>query len=293
MRWTYGRQSSNIEDRRGMGGGFGGTGLKVGAGGGLGIIVIAVIAMFLGVDPSVILQGGLGDGGGSSPGYEQPRGSTSPQEAEREKFVSYVLGDTEETWKTIFQQSGKQYEEPTLVLFSGAVDSACGSAQAATGPFYCPGDRKLYVDLSFFDELEQRFGAPGDFAQAYVVAHEVGHHVQTLLGVTQQVQSARQQIGRDQANQLSVLTELQADCYAGVWANHAQEARQVLEPGDIDEGLRAAAAVGDDRIQRETQGRVVPDSFTHGSSEQRMTWFRRGLERGDVNQCDTFQAAGM
>jgi predicted metalloprotease len=231
--------------------------------------------------------------GGAPAGYEQPRGPASPQEAEREKFVSLVLGDTEETWKTIFQQSGKQYEEPTLVLFSGAVDSACGSAQAATGPFYCPGDRKLYVDLSFFDELEQRFGAPGDFAQAYVVAHEVGHHVQTLLGITQQVQSARQQIGSDQGNQLSVLTELQADCYAGVWANHAQEARQVLEPGDIEEGLRAAAAVGDDRIQRETQGRVVPDSFTHGSSEQRMTWFRRGLERGDVNQCDTFQAAGM
>jgi uncharacterized protein len=292
MRWTYGRQSSNIEDRRGMGGGFGGRGLKVGAGGGIGIIVIAVVAMFLGIDPSVILQGGMGDGGAPA-GYEQPRGPASPQEAEREKFVSLMLGDTEETWKTIFQQGGKQYEEPTLVLFSGAVDSACGSAQAATGPFYCPGDRKLYVDLSFFDELEQRFGAPGDFAQAYVVAHEVGHHVQTLLGVTQQVQSARQQIGRDQANQLSVLTELQADCYAGVWANHAQEARQVLEPGDIEEGLRAAAAVGDDRIQRETQGRVVPDSFTHGSSEQRMTWFRRGLERGDVNQCDTFQAAGM
>jgi predicted metalloprotease len=292
MRWTYGRQSSNIEDRRGMGGGFGGRGLKVGAGGGIGIIVIAVVAMFLGVDPSIILQGGMGDGG-SPAGYEQPRGPASPQEAEREKFVALVLGDTEDTWKTIFQQSGKQYEEPTLVLFSGAVDSACGSAQAATGPFYCPGDRKLYVDLSFFDELEQRFGAPGDFAQAYVVAHEVGHHVQTLLGITQQVQSARQQLGRDQANQLSVLTELQADCYAGVWANHAQEARQVLEPGDIEEGLRAAAAVGDDRIQRETQGRVVPDSFTHGSSEQRMTWFRRGLERGDVNQCDTFQAAGM
>jgi uncharacterized protein len=292
MRWTYGRQSSNIEDRRGMGGGFGGRGLKVGAGGGIGIIVIAVVAMFLGIDPSVILQGGMSDSGAPA-GYEQPRGPASPQEAEREKFVSLMLGDTEETWKTIFQQGGKQYEEPTLVLFSGAVDSACGSAQAATGPFYCPGDRKLYVDLSFFDELEQRFGAPGDFAQAYVVAHEVGHHVQTLLGVTQQVQSARQQIGSDQANQLSVLTELQADCYAGVWANHAQEARQVLEPGDIEEGLRAAAAVGDDRIQRETQGRVVPDSFTHGSSEQRMTWFRRGLERGDVNQCDTFQAAGM
>jgi predicted metalloprotease len=292
MRWTYGRQSSNIEDRRGMGGGFGGRGLKVGAGGGIGIIVIAVVAMFLGVDPSIILQGGMGDGGAPA-GYEQPRGPTSPQEAEREKFVSYVLADTEDTWKTIFQQGGQQYQEPTLVLFSGGVESACGFAQAATGPFYCPGDRKLYVDLSFFDELEQRFGAPGDFAQAYVVAHEVGHHVQTLLGVTQQVQAARQQVGRDQGNQLSVLTELQADCYAGVWANHAQQARQVLEPGDIEEGLRAAAAVGDDRIQRETQGRVVPDSFTHGSSEQRMTWFRRGLQAGDVNQCDTFQAAGM
>ncbi len=290
MRWTYGRRSSNIEDRRGMGGGFGGRGLRVGAGGGIGIIVLAVVAMFLGVDPSVILEGGLG--GGSVP-YEQAGRPPSPQEAEREELVSNVLGDTEETWHGIFQQAGSQYEEPRLVLFSGAVESACGSAQSATGPFYCPADRKVYVDLSFFDELEQRFGAPGDFAQAYVVAHEVGHHVQTLLGLTQRVQAARQQLSREQGNQLSVLTELQADCYAGVWAHHANKERQVLEPGDVEEGLRAAAAVGDDRIQRRSQGHVVPDSFTHGSSEQRMSWFRRGFQAGDVNSCDTFQAAGM
>jgi uncharacterized protein len=233
--------------------------------------------MFLGIDPSVILQGGLSDGGGS-PGYEQPRGSTSPQEAEREKFVSYVLGDTEETWKTIFQQSGKQYEEPTLVLFSGAVDSACGSAQAATGPFYCPGDRKLYVDLSFFDELEQRFGAPGDFAQAYVVAHEVGHHVQNLEGKLG---------GASNSNQQQVAIELQADCYAGVWAARARDAQgSLLEAGDVEEGMRAAEAIGDDTLQRQAQGVVVPDSFTHGSSAQRMEALRRGLQTGNPGQCN-------
>jgi hypothetical protein len=208
-------------------------------------------------------------------------------------FVSVVLADTEDTWGPIFAGAGAQYPPPRLVLFTDVVRSACGMAQSAMGPFYCPLDQKVYVDLGFYRDLRERFGAPGDFAQAYVIAHEVGHHVQTLRGVSQKVQDARGQLSQEEANQLSVMLELQADCYAGVWANHAGRARQVLEQGDVEEGLNAAAAIGDDRIQRQTQGTVVPEAFTHGSSQQRVSWFRRGLEAGSLEACDTFRAAGL
>jgi uncharacterized protein len=293
MQWSRGRQSTNIEDRRGMGGGRIGGPAMIG-GGGIGVLVLALVAMFFGVDPSVVLNGGGGGGYVDQSTYEpgQPR-PTSPEEAQREQFVRLVLGDTEETWEGIFRQGGSDYPEPTLVLFSGGVESACGAAGASTGPFYCPADRKLYLDMSFFDELERRFGAPGDFAQAYVIAHEVGHHIQTVLGLSQRVQQMRQGASREESNQLSVLMELQADCFAGVWGHHAQRDRNRLDPGDLEEGLRAAAAVGDDRIQARTRGYVVPESFTHGSAEQRVSWFRRGLETGDVQACDTFGAAGL
>jgi hypothetical protein len=207
-------------------------------------------------------------------------------------LVSVVLADTEDTWHALFGKVGRSYREPTLVLFSGAVESACGSAEAAMGPFYCPGDQKVYLDLTFFDELHDRFGAPGDFAQAYVIAHEVGHHVQNLLGIAKQVQAARQQAGEREANALSVMMELQADCFAGVWGYHADKSRGLLEAGDIEEGLNAAAAIGDDRLQRQARGYVVPESFTHGSSAQRVRWFRQGLSSGDPNSCNTFAAAG-
>jgi len=219
--------------------------------------------------------------------------SSSASGDELADFVSVVLADTEDTWNAIFSASGSAYREPVLVLYSGYTQTACGVGQSATGPFYCPADQKLYIDLSFYDELRTRFGAPGDFAQAYVIAHEVGHHVQTLLGITEQVDVARRRASQVQANELSVRLELQADCLAGVWANHANRARQILEEGDIDEGLGAAAAIGDDRIQRQQQGEVVPDSFTHGSSVQRVRWFRRGLDSGEVNTCDTFSAVDL
>ncbi|HPA81621.1 MAG TPA: neutral zinc metallopeptidase, partial [Thermoanaerobaculales bacterium] len=219
--------------------------------------------------------------------------SSSSSGDELADFVSVVLADTEDTWNAIFSASGSAYREPVLVLYSGYTQTACGVGQSATGPFYCPADQKLYIDLSFYDELRTRFGAPGDFAQAYVIAHEVGHHVQTLLGITEQVDVARRRASQVQANELSVRLELQADCLAGVWANHANRARQILEEGDIDEGLGAAAAIGDDRIQRQQQGEVVPDSFTHGSSVQRVRWFRRGLDSGEVNTCDTFSAVDL
>jgi predicted metalloprotease len=214
-----------------------------------------------------------------------------PEDDERAAFVSTVLADTEDTWHPLFEQMGASYREPTLVLFSDAVDSACGFAQAAMGPFYCPGDQKVYLDIGFFDELHERFGAPGDFAQAYVIAHEVGHHVQNLLGIASEVQAARQQADEREGNALSVMMELQADCFAGVWGHHADRTRHLLEQGDVEEGLNAAAAIGDDRLQREAGGRVVPDAFTHGSSEQRMHWFEQGLKSGDPNACDTFEAA--
>ncbi len=282
MRWERGRRSSNIEDRRGMR--IGGRGL---AGGGIGAIVLALVAMYFGVDPSVVLNQVSG------PAATEERVAPTPEEERLKEFMAVVLADTEDVWGTLFQQSGQHYRQPTLVLFSGAVQSACGFAEAAMGPFYCPGDQKLYLDMSFFNDLAQRHDASGDFAQAYVVAHEVGHHVQTLLGVSQQVHAARQRAGEVEGNAMQVRMELQADCFAGVWAHHADKTRQVLEPGDAEEALAAAAGVGDDRLQRQTRGTVMPESFTHGSSEQRMRWFTRGMQGGDPGQCDTFKAAQL
>ncbi len=256
------------------------------AGGGIGAVILLVAALFFGVDPSIVLQNG--------PTFEDttssPQGQPPTAGGELPEFVSVVLADTEDTWHAIFQELGGTYQEPTMVLFTGAVQSACGFAQAAVGPFYCPGDRRVYLDLSFFEELRTRFGAPGDFAQAYVIAHEIGHHVQTLLGITQEVNRLRGQVGQVEANDLSVRVELQADCFAGLWAHRAQRSRQILEEGDIEEGLNAASAIGDDRLQRESRGYVSPDSFTHGSSAQRVRWFERGLASGDPASCDTFSA---
>ena len=285
MRWERGRRSDNIEDRRGMR--VSGRGL---AGGGIGAIVLALVAMYFGVDPSVVLN----QTGTLAPAEEvQQQTSFSPEEEKLKEFMSVVLADTEDVWGSLFQASGQTYQQPKLVLFSGAVQSACGFAEAAMGPFYCPADQKLYLDMSFFNDLAQRHDAPGDFAQAYVVAHEVGHHVQTLLGIAEQVHAARSRGGEAEGNAMQVRMELQADCFSGVWAHHAHKQRQILEPGDTEEALAAAAGVGDDRLQKQTRGVVVPDSFTHGSSEQRMRWFSRGLQSGDPGQCDTFKAARL
>lgn len=270
----------------GFPGGFG-RGARIGGAGGLGIVALALIAMLFGVDPSVVLNT-LPVEDGTQPAVVRP--GAPPAGDHEADFVSAVLAQTEDTWTGIFAASGERYQPPRLVLFDGAVQSACGIAGSATGPFYCPADQRVYLDLSFFAELEQRFRAPGDFAQAYVIAHEVGHHVQTLLGISDQVNRLRSQVDRATGNQLSVRMELQADCFAGVWARHTEERQQVLEPGDIEEGLAAASAVGDDRIQKATRGHVVPDAFTHGSSAQRMRWFRRGLETGNPDACDTFNA---
>lgn len=285
MRWNRSRASENVEDRRGQGGG---GGKFVGRSIGLGTVAIAVIAMLLGVDPSIVLNlaGGL-----NPPNAQTQSAPPPPADDEAARFVSHVLGDTEDTWRMLFAKSGKTYQDPKLVLFSGSTNTACGLGQSASGPFYCPSDSKVYIDLVFFKELGSRFGAPGDFAQAYVIGHEVGHHVQNLLGISDQVQTERQRSNSTRANQLSVKLELQADCFAGVWAHHADRTRQVLEAGDIDEGLNAATAIGDDRLQKQSQGHVVPDSFTHGSSAQRMRWFKRGIESGDPAVCNTFKAA--
>ena len=279
MRWGSGR-SSNIEDRRGMGMG------KL-AGGGIGTIVIALIAMYFGVDPSVVLN----QANNMAP-EQQTQTQFSPEEERLKEFMSVVLADTEDVWGDLFSRAGKTYEQPKLVLFSGAVQSGCGAAQSAMGPFYCPADRKMYLDMSFFNELSKRLDAPGDFAQAYVVAHEVGHHVQNLMGIADRVRSAQQGGGRE-ANAMQVRMELQADCFAGVWAYHANKKRQILEPGDTDEALAAASGVGDDRLQQKSRGYVVPESFTHGSSAQRMRWFSTGMQQGDPAQCDTFNAASL
>jgi len=285
MRWENGRRSDNIEDRRGMR--VNGRGL---AGGGIGAIILVLVAMYFGVDPSVVLN----QTGSLAPPQEthQPAPS-SPEEDKVKDFVSVVLADTEDVWGALFKASGKPYPPPTLVLYSGAVQSACGFAEAAMGPFYCPGDHKLYLDMRFFNDLAKRHDAPGDFAQAYVVAHEVGHHVQALLGIADKVNAARRRASEAAGNALQVRMELQADCFAGVWAYHANQARHVLEPGDTEEALAAAAGVGDDRLQQQTRGVVVPESFTHGSSAQRMRWFSRGMQGGDPGQCDTFQAARL
>jgi uncharacterized protein len=284
MRWQMGRRSDNIEDRRGMPVGRGAA-----VGGGIGTVVLVLLAMYFGIDPSVILQG-------TDPGDSRPAPSVQQRPAGDDQlrdFVSVILADTEDTWRELFRQMGRQYQEPKLVLFSGAVQSACGFAEAAVGPFYCPGDRKLYIDLSFYRDLRNKLGAPGDFAQAYVIAHEVGHHVQNLLGIAERIHTARSGRSQAEGNALQVRMELQADCLAGVWASNAQRARQILEAGDIEEGLNAASAIGDDRLQRQSQGRVVPESFTHGSSAQRVRWFKRGIETGDPGQCDTFTASKL
>jgi predicted metalloprotease len=312
MRWQGRRQSGNIEDRRGDGGGLGGgmggprmpmgfPTRRAGAGGlGIGaIIVILVIAWITGINPLMLL-GGLDGGGGpvviDQGGGRTPGGQTTGEQGtpadEGGQFVAAVLGDTEDTWRAIFQKGGATYQDPTLVLFSGATESACGFASAASGPFYCPRDRKVYIDLAFYSELRDRFKAPGDFAQAYVIAHEIGHHVQNLLGDLGQVEQMKQQVGEAERNQLSVRVELQADCYAGIWANDADR-RGVLEVGDIDEGLNAAAQIGDDAIQQRTRGYVVPESFNHGTSEQRARWFKRGYETGSMANCDTLSASQL
>ena len=326
MRWRTGRRSENVEDRRDDAGSsgdeFGGQRLPVrmgrgaGIGGGLGTIVLLLVGLYFGVDMSAFLGGGMpqldtGGAGGQlqfpSPmpdqgaprpkpqphagGLQAPGAGATPDELK--DFVSVVLADTEDTWGEIFRQGKQRYHEPKLVLFSGEVRSACGFAEAAMGPFYCPGDLKVYIDLAFYDELRNQFGAPGDFAQAYVIAHEIGHHVQNLLGISDKVEEAKRGRGKAAANQLSVRLELQADCFAGVWANRADQARGILEAGDAEEALKAASAIGDDRLQKQARGYVTPDSFTHGSSAQRVAWFRRGLEKGDVNACDTFSAKDL
>jgi predicted metalloprotease len=282
MRLDQEEESANIEDRRGM---------RVSrgvAGGGIGTIVLILIAMFFGVDPSLLLQGNVEQ---TSPA---PQSQPGGRQDEMREFVARVLGSTERTWSQIFNAAGRNYEKPTLVLFSDAVQSACGSAQAASGPFYCGSDRKVYIDLSFYRDLRERFHAPGDFAQAYVIAHEVGHHVQNLLGIMGKVQSLQSRArSESEANQLSIRLELQADCLAGIWASYAHRERNILEQGDVEEGLNAAAQIGDDRIQKRMQGYVVPEGFTHGSAEQRVQWFRRGMENVDLKQCDTFSRRGL
>lgn len=275
MKWQGREGSTNIEDRRGMSGG----GMAVGGGLG-GLVLLLLISALTGTNPVDLINST------STSDTVAPGGV--PADDPQAEFVSVVLKDTEMTWGRIFDENRQTYEAPVLVLFTNATQSACGQGQAAMGPFYCASDRKVYLDLSFFKELDERFGAPGDFAQAYVVAHEIGHHVQTLMGVSSQLQAARQRAGQRESNALSVRQELQADCYAGVWGHYASR-EGLLEPGDAEEGLRAAAAIGDDRLQRQTKGTVVPESFTHGSSEQRVEWLRRGLESGRVDSCNTFQ----
>lgn len=281
MRADRMRRSGNVEDRRGMHGG------KV-AVGGVGGLILVIVIILLGGNPAQLLN----PGGGGGPVVMQPGGgggaATTPEQEAAAEFVSRVLGDTEDVWTALFRQMGREYTPPTLVLFTNRVESACGSASTAVGPFYCPADQKVYIDLSFFDDLKAKYGAPGDFAQAYVIGHEVAHHVQNLLGSMDQVHAARGRVSESESNDLSVRLELQADFLAGVWAHHANKARNVLEVGDVEEGLRAAAAIGDDRLQRRSQGYVVPDSFTHGTSAQRVKWFKKGLETGDIRAGDTF-----
>ena len=284
MRWEFGRRSQNVEDRRGMGG------RPLMVGGGIGSILLALVVAFLGGDPSVVFQQGQSDGGS----YDQTQ-PIPPEQDQQAEMSKVVLASTEDVWTQLFRQTGETYSEPRMVLFSGATDSGCGYAESAVGPFYCPRDQQVYVDLSFFQELENRLDAPGDFAQAYVIAHEVGHHVQNQLGISEQVQSLQQRTNKTQANQLSVRLELQADCFAGVWAHHADRNRVgiALEQGDVEEAINAASQIGDDRLQKRSKGYAVPDSFTHGSSAQRVRWFQQGIQTGDPAQCNTFDAANL
>ncbi len=291
MRWRGRRQSTNVEDRRGARRARARRGGGIGLG---GLVLLLGVSWLFGVDPMMLFQSieqaSVTDAGPfpAPPGSPRTKRPDAAADDDMKRFVSVVLADTEVTWQAAFEQAGRTYREPTLVLFTETVDSACGMAQSAMGPFYCPGDQKVYIDLSFYADLKNRFGAPGDFAQAYVIAHEVAHHVQNLMGISGQVHSRQQRSSRTRANQLSVLLELQADCLAGVWAYKADNVRRLLEDGDVEEGLRAAAAIGDDRLQKQSRGYVTPDSFTHGTSAQRVRWFRTGLETGDVGACDTF-----
>jgi predicted metalloprotease len=287
MRWRDGRESENIEDRRGM---SVSRGTKIGGVGGLGLVAIVLIGWFFGIDPTVLLQGVQET---QTPSVSVQQNSRPTANDDQRKFVAVVLAETEDVWHEAFRKMERTYQAPKLVLFSRAVESACGMAGSATGPFYCPSDHKVYLDLSFFEDLRMRFGASGDFAQAYVIAHEVGHHVQTLLGISQKVNELQSRANLSERNKLSVRMELQADCFAGVWAHQAHKSRQILEAGDIEEGLNAASAIGDDRIQRKTQGHVVPDAFTHGSSAQRVRWFKLGLESGNLQACDTFKTGRL
>jgi predicted metalloprotease len=286
MRWQEGRRSTNVEDQRGTGG------RKIAIGGGIGLLLMLGIALLSGADPATLIGmiAGGGDGSFSMDGVTQT-GTISAAEAQLADFVSVVLADTEDTWQGIFQESGMTYLQPKLVLFSGGVDSACGYAESATGPFYCPDDEKVYIDLSFYQDLKDQYGAPGDFAQAYVISHEVGHHVQNLLGTLDEVHQLQARSDQVTGNRYSVMLELQADCYAGVWANHADRTRHIIETGDVEEALNAASQIGDDTLQKQSRGYVVPDSFTHGTSAQRMRWFQAGIDSGDTGSCDTFHAA--
>jgi uncharacterized protein len=293
MKWEGQRQSDNVEDRRSDGGGSGRPGIRLGGGRGIGLgsIVIALVAGWIfGINPLTLLGVLGGDGVMEAPSSQQAPAQRPPANDAMATFVSTVLADTEDVWGVLMKTGGAGYREPKLVLFRGAVGTACGTGQSAMGPFYCPGDQKVYLDLGFFDTLRSRMGAPGDFAQAYVIAHEVGHHVQNLLGITDEVDAMRGRVSQPQMNALSVRVELQADCFAGVWTHHSQKGKGWLERGDVDEALNAAAQIGDDMLQRKSQGTVVPESFTHGSSQQRQAWFRRGLESGSVAQCNTFDA---
>jgi predicted metalloprotease len=290
VRWGNMRGSGNVEDRESAGpaGGIGG-GLKLG---GVGLIAVLAISWFLGLNPLDVLVSLQGGGSPSAPTQSAPPPSTSAPGTrdETKEFIARVLGDTEDTWSAIFKQMGREYRPPKLVLFRGAVDSACGLASSAAGPFYCSSDDHVYLDRSFFEDLSKRFGAPGEFARAYVIAHEVGHHVQKQLGITEKVAQQRGRTSEARSNALSVLVELQADCFSGIWGHYAKQ-RNLLDSGDVEAGLAAAAAIGDDRIQQQTRGRISPESFTHGSSAQRVRWFRAGLDSGDVNQCNTFETA--
>jgi len=284
MRWRGERQSTNIEDRRGM---PLSRGLKIGGLSGIGLIIAVLVSMYFGIDPSYLLQGVLET---QTPTLSVPQSTGRVMNDEQRDFVAVVLAETEDVWHETFRNMKRSYQPPGLVLFTSAVESACGMAGSVTGPFYCPSDQKVYLDLGFFEDLHRQFGASGDFAKAYVIAHEVGHHVQTLLGISQKVHELQSQADFSGRNALSVMMELQADCLAGVWAYQAEKSRHILEAGDIEEGLKAASAIGDDRIQRRTQGYVVPDAFTHGSSAERVRWFRQGLERGTLQACNTFNA---
>lgn len=289
MKWEGNRESENVEDRRGYGGGGGGGFGFGGKSVGLGTVAVALVASyFLGLNPMTVISMLTGGSSGMAPVQQVPA-QAPPASDQMAKFVSTVLADTEDTWTEIFRAQGGTYAKPRLVLFSGSTPTACGTGQAASGPFYCPGDQKIYIDLSFYRLMQQRFHVSGEFAQAYVIAHEVGHHVQHLMGISDKVDSARQRMSEAQSNALSVRLELQADCFAGVWAHHADRARSILESGDVETALNAASAIGDDALQRQAQGHVIPDSFTHGTSAQRVRWFQRGIENGKLNACNTFE----